>query len=111
MSVYKVLGAERKSGDFEDKKGKTIDYDNIYLHCSKCNDYSKDESFGIGEVVKSFKIKNSPDVIESVFGSQLTKDDLSTFIGQQVNITFDEYKNVDSVIIVESRKETLKKGA
>ncbi len=100
MAVYKVLGTERKCGSFEDKKGKIVDYDNIYLHCSKCNDYSKDESFGIGDAVNSFKIKNSSDVITSVFGSQLTKDDLSALIGQQVNIFFDENKNIDTIFTV-----------
>lgn len=113
--VYKVLGVERKSGDFESTKGKTkgqtIDFDNVYLHCSKCNDYSSEGSFGIGEAVKTFKIKNSPDVITSVFGSQLTKDDLASLIGQKVNIFFDEYKNVDFVTVLEEKKPAEKKGA
>lgn len=111
MAVYTILGVERKSGDFDDKKGKTISYDNIYLHCSQCNDYSSESSFGIGVTVKSFKIKNSPDVITSVFGSQLTKDDLASLIGQRVNIFFDEYKNVDFVTVIDEKKPAEKKGA
>ncbi|MDE6580533.1 MAG: hypothetical protein K2K41_08375 [Ruminiclostridium sp.] len=51
--IYKILGVERKSGEFDGNKGKTIAYDNIYLHCSKCNDYSSEGSFGIGESVNS----------------------------------------------------------
>ena len=109
--IYKILGVERKSGDFESNKGKTIAYDNIYLHCSKCNDYSSEGSFGIGDSVKSFKIKNSPDVITSVFGSQLTKDDLASLIGQKVQIFFDEFKNVDYVSVIDEKKTEQKKGA
>ncbi|MDE6724761.1 MAG: hypothetical protein K2J79_04070 [Ruminiclostridium sp.] len=111
MAVYTILGVERKSGNFDDKKGKTISYDNIYLHCSQCNDYSSEASFGIGVTVKSFKIKNLPDVITSVFGSQLTKDDLSSLIGSKVQIFFDEFKNVDFVSVVDEKKAEHKKGA
>lgn len=110
MAAYTILGVERKSGDFENKLGMIIAYDNIYLHCSKCNDYSSETSFGIGVMVKSFKIKNSLDVITSVFGSQLTKDDLASLIGSKVNIFFDEFKNVDFVSVIDEKKAE-KKGA
>ncbi len=113
--IYKILGVERKSGDFVSEKGKTkgqtIDFDNIYLHCSKCNDYSSEGSFGIGESVKAFKIKNSPDKVTSVFGSQLTKDDLASLIGSKVQIFFDEFKNVDYVLPLDEKKAYQKKGA
>lgn len=110
--VYKILGTERKSGEFADPKtGKLVQFDNIYLHCSKCNDYSSDKSFGFGVSVKSIKIKNTNEKIESVFGSILTRDDLQSLVGQKANIFFDENQTVDCVTIIDDHKAAAGKPA
>ncbi len=97
----KVIGTEVKCGVFTDPNTKRdINYNNIYLHCIKDNNYLSDDkkSFGFGSVPVSVKIKNSVDKVTSVFGAALSSDDLEGMIGSYVNVFYDDKKQVDAVL-------------
>lgn len=105
----KVIGTEIKSGNFTDPKtNRGINYNNLYLHCLKDNDYTDDNGggFGFGSSPVSVKIKNSVDKITSVFGSSLSKDDLEGMIGSYINVFYDDKKQVDSIISAEPPEQS-----
>ena len=87
----KFIGAQIRAGQFTDKAGKVIDYNNLVL-----STVSQTEC---GEVANDLiKIKNTAEKIVSVFGQPITMKWLRAHLGQYVDIFYDKYKNVDRVI-------------
>lgn len=111
--ILQVIGVEHRKGNFTDKQGKNIDFDNIMIYALQPNTYDKNngETFGSGKIPVEIKIKNDVDVVRSIFGSTITKDDLISMVGQEYNITFDNKKNVDSIMSVPAPAVPAKKGA
>ncbi|MBD5080346.1 MAG: hypothetical protein HDT44_01105 [Ruminococcaceae bacterium] len=108
--VVEVIGTEIKSGSFTDPKtGKSIDYNNLFLYCTKENTYSSEGSFGFGKSLLTVKIKNTVENVTSVFGVCLSADDLEGMIGQNYNVYYNEKQQVDSVTLftppVKQKKE------
>lgn len=109
--IMTVIGVEHRKGSFENKQGKNVEYDNIMIYALKPNSYENNSngSFGFGQIYVEIKIKNDVDVVRSIFGTAITKDDLISMVGQEYNITFDDKKNVDSIMSVPA--PAAKKGA
>lgn len=95
--IMKVIGVELRKGTFTDS-GKTINYNNIMIHALKPNVKSSGESFSVGSIPVSVKIKNDVSIIEAIFGSRITTDDLVSMIDSDYDITFDEKKQVDRIV-------------
>ncbi len=111
--IMKVIGVELRQGNFTDKKtGKDVDYNNVMIYALKPNTYSnsKNNSFGSGQIPVEIKIKNDVDIVSSIFGTAITKDDLVSMVGQEYNISFDDKKNVDCIMSVPAPAAS-KKGA
>lgn len=113
--IMKVIGVELRQGNFTDKKtGKDVDYNNIMIYALKPNTYSNsnsnNNSFGSGQIPVEIKIKNEVDIVSSIFGTAITKDDLVSMVGQEFNISFDDKKNVDCIMSVPAPSAS-KKGA
>lgn len=100
--ILQVIGVELRKGDFTNNKGENIKFNNIMIYALQPNTYDKGEgnAFGYGKIPVEVKLKNDSDVVRSVFGSVLTKDDFISMVGQEYNITFDNKKNVDSIMPV-----------
>lgn len=107
--ILQVIGVEHRKGSFPDKQGKIIDFDNIHIYALQPNTYEKNETFGSGKIPVEIKIKNDVDIVRSIFGTTITKDDLISMVGQEYNITFDNKKNVDCIMSVPA--PAAKKGA
>ncbi len=99
--VATVIGTEIKSGKFSDPKtGQEIIYNNIFVYCSKDNNYESSGSVGFGSAPVTVKLKNSPAIISSVFGSVLTADDLESMVGEKFNLFYNEKGVIDSIVPV-----------
>lgn len=107
--IMKVIGVELRKGTFSDNT-RMIEYNNIMIHALKPNTKNNGESFSAGSIPVSVKIKNDVSVIEAIFGSPLTKDDLISMVGFDYDITFDDKKQVDRVVSVPAPAAS-KKGA
>lgn len=110
--IMKVIGVERTSGQFTDpKSGKEVAYNNIKIHAVKPNTTTyKDENFGSGKLPVTVKIQNIKEVIEAIFGSVLTKDDLLSMVDQDYDFYFTEKGAIDR-IIAPAPPPAIKKGA
>lgn len=111
--IMNVIGVELRQGNFTDKKtGKDVDYNNIMIYALKPNTYEKKDnaSFGSGKIPVEIKIKNDVDIVCSIFGTSITKDDLISMVGQDFNISFDDKQNVDCIMSVPAPAAS-KKGA
>jgi len=109
--AMKVIGVEKSSGEFTDKAtGKKVVYNNIKIHYNKPNPqkYSGD-NFGAGMVPVTVKIQNIKEVVESVFGSAITKDDLLSMVGQEYDFFFNEKGEIER--ITAPLPPAIKKGA
>ena len=109
--IMKVIGVEHRKGNFTNKQGENIVFDNIMIYALKPNTYESKETFGSGHIPVEIKIKNDVDTVRSIFGSAITKDDLISMLGQEYNITFDDKKNVDTIMSAPAPAVPVKKGA
>lgn len=108
--IMKVIGVEKSSGQFTDpKSGKDVVYNNIKIHAIKPNTqkYSED-NFGSGKLPVTIKIQNIKEVIEAIFGSVLTKDDLLSMVDQDYDFYFTEKGAIDRIV---APAPPIKKGA
>lgn len=109
--IMNVIGVEHRQGNFTNKQGKNVDFDNIIIYALKPNTYKKENnSFGSGKIPVEVKIKNDVDIVCSIFGTAITDDDLLSMVGQDFNISFDDKQNVDSIMSVPAPAAS-KKGA
>lgn len=109
--IMNVIGVEKSSGQFTDpKSGKDVVFNNIKIHAVKPNTtkYS-DENFGSGKLPVTVKIQNIKEVIEAIFGSVLTKDDLLSMVGQDYDFYFTEKGAIDRIVAF--APPSAKKGA
>lgn len=89
----KIIGIEESKGSFEGK-----DYHNVIFHCTKPIEAQK----GMGFQAKSIKVKSK--VLIENFGKQLTLKEITSFVGQEANFYYDEFKNVSYVAIESAAK-------
>lgn len=109
--IMPVTCVELKKGNFN-KDNKDIAYNNIYIHVLKPVNESSGESFSYGNLPVRLKIKNDVSVIESIFGSRLTRDDLISMLNQSYDFYFDDKGNAVRILeapAVNSTKD--RKGA
>lgn len=109
--IMPVTCVELSKGVFT-KDGKDIPYNNIYIHVLKPVNKSNGDCLSYGNLPVRLKIKNDVSVVESVFGSQLTKDDLISMVNRSFDVFFDDKGN--AVRIMEVPPDKLgkeKKGA
>lgn len=83
---YEVVGIRRKSGEYEGRP-----YDNTYLNALCVRDNV------IGRDVASLKMKTT------AFSNLLQTYGIATsdLVGKTVNVSFDEYRNVEEVVIMD----------
>lgn len=107
----KVIGVECVSGEFSDQKtGKVISYNNIKIHYNKPNPQKySGNNFGAGMLPVTVKIQNVKEVVESVFGGAITKDDLLSMVGQEYDFFFNEKGDIER--ITAPLPPAVKKGA
>lgn len=109
--IMPVTCVELKKGIFN-KDNKDIAYNNIYIHVLKPVNKSDGESFSYGNLPVRLKIKNDVSVVESVFGSRLTKDDLLSMVNQSYDVYFDDKGNAARIMEAPAaNSEKQKKGA
>lgn len=110
--VVEVIGTEIKSGSFIDPKtNKNVEYNNLFLYCTKENTYSSEGSCGFGKSILTVKIKNTVENVTSVFGVCLSADDLEGMIGQKYNVFYNEKQQVDSIFLFTTPPVNKKKEA
>lgn len=107
------VGFDFSAGNFIDPKTNCpVVYDNIKLYFLKDNNYDKDSSnFGFGYAPVSVKIKNDKSKLMSVFGKEITANQLTDLLGTNCNIYYDEKKEIDSIIPCPDTPKPEKKGA
>lgn len=105
----KLLGIEVKNGIFT-KDGKDISYNNLifYVQTNELK-IEKDDSgtikkWGVGHKCETFKIKNEAENLRNVFGVDVDDKLLSSMVGQDINIYFDAYGKVQTVMFVKPQK-------
>lgn len=83
---YEIVGAQRKSGEYEGRP-----YDNTYLHVLNVNPNVTGRQAG------TVKLKTS------AFGNIMQEHGISAndLLGRTVNIAFDQYRNVESVELLD----------
>lgn len=93
----KIVGFEEKSGMYEDRP-----YHNVYFHCTK--------NF-TGEANKGLKvsiIKVKYDVLSECFDKDLSFNELSILIGQDIEFKYDENGSVIDLEPVDTKSEEKK---
>lgn len=97
--IMKVIGVEKSCGQFTDQKsGKDVVYNNIKIHAVKPNTNTYNgENFGAGKLPVTVKIQNIKEVIEAIFGTLLTKDDLLSMVDQDYDFYFTEKGAIDRI--------------
>lgn len=107
--IMPVTCVELSKGVFT-KDGKDIPYNNIYIHVLKPVNSSNGDNLSYGNLPVRLKIKNNPSVVESIFGSHLTKDDLISMVNQSYDVFFDDKGNAVRIMSAPSKPEN-KKGS
>lgn len=104
-----VIGCETKSGVFK-KDGQEISYRNLYLYCTKEITSTYDDNGNIthwanGLIGVTVKIKNTPETLKQVFGTDVTNEVISALIGQNINVYYDEYGKVEFINVVKANNK------
>lgn len=104
-----VIGCETKSGVFK-KDGQEISYRNLYLYCTREISSTYDENGNIthwanGSIGETVKIKNTPETLKQVFGTDVTNEVISALIGQNINVYYDQYGKVQFINAVKADKK------
>ena len=106
-----VIGAETKNGVFR-KDGQEISYNNLYLYCTREIKPTYDENgncthWANGSTGETVKIKNTPETLKEVFGTEVNNDVISALIGQNINVYYDQYGKVQFINAVKADKKGL----
>lgn len=102
--MSKVLGYEIKQGVFTSKDNRQIAYNNLVIYIAsdtlsiEKNEKGEIIKYGIGSKAESVKTKNTPENLKEVFGLVPDEQFLRSSIGHDVNIYFNQYGNVCSVM-------------
>lgn len=98
-----IVGSEIKAGSFtDDKTGKLIDYNNLYLYGLQEVDKAADKfSFGFSPVI--VKIKNTEEDMKKVFGFTPSGQQLMELDNQAVNVYYNQHGRIDSVLLPEKK--------
>lgn len=104
-----VIGAETKNGVFR-KDGQEISYNNLYLYCTREIKPTYDENgncthWANGSIGETVKIKNTPETLKEVFGTDVNNDLISALIGQNINVYYDQYGKVQFINAVKADKK------
>lgn len=96
--ILTIVGVEKKSGSFTNSaSGQSFDYNNIYLYGLRS--VSKDEeNFSFGQIPEFVKIKNEREVIISIFGFEVSKDDLVSMIGNDYIVYYDKNGKPEQIL-------------
>jgi len=90
----KIIGIEEKIGEFEHTP-----YHNVYFHTAIEFNGEKNK----GYCTKVYKAKY--DVLEKSFGKAFTTAEILNLVGKEVDLFYDEYKNVSKIEIITSSSE------
>lgn len=101
-----VIGAETKSGVFK-KDGNEISYNNLYLYCTREVKAIYDENgncthWATGSIGEAVKIKNSPEVLKEVFGGEVNNEVITSLIGKNINVYYDQFGRVQFINAVKA---------
>lgn len=104
-----VIGAEIKNGVFK-KDGQEISYNNLYLYCTREVKPTFDENgicthWADGSICETVKIKNTPETLKEVFGTDVNSAVISALIGQNINVYYDQYGKVQFINAVKADKK------
>lgn len=104
-----VIGCETKSGVFK-KDGQEISYRNLYLYCSREISSTYDDNgyithWAVGSTCETVKIKNTPENLKLVFGTEVSNDAISALIGQNINVFYDQFGKVQFINAVKADKK------
>lgn len=102
--MYKVVGTEIKSGNFN-KDGKNILYNNLYLYCigDSITPIYKDgvcKRFAFGNKIDTIKIKNDNDILSSVFNHEVTDEFISDLVGSDIELFYNRYGGISAIKVV-----------
>lgn len=96
-----LIGAQHKSGVFEDSKGQTLSYDNLELTLAKEIEFisqSDRQVNGVGQCTTIAKC--AYENISKVFGGKIgSVEELENYLGSEVNCFFDDKKKLDMVML------------
>lgn len=85
----KVVGIIQKKGTYEG-----FDYNNLLLHCT----YEDTNGNAAGVLTCHHKIKVKD--IERIFGKKMSDNDLNNLVGCDIQVFYDQWRNVERIIIL-----------
>lgn len=98
--LLNVVGTYHDGNTFFSKTdNKNVTYDNYYLYCLKEIIITNDHSEGSGFSVKEIKIKAKD--LSRVFGADITDDDFHSLKNRNINVFYNENRQLDSIILAE----------
>ncbi len=109
-----IIGFEIRSGKFTPEgKIEEVSFNNLFINATFENSYKEGNNYGFGSSVISEKIKNTPEVIERIFGSLVTVDDLESMVGSDFEFSYNQKGRLHKIYSLEApaKPAAEKKGA
>ncbi len=96
--VVTIIGVEHRKGDFVDKKtNERVVFDNIQIYANGPIPSPTKEGFALGKAPITEKFQNDKDILESVFGSVPTADDLKSMVGVQYEFYYNQKRRLEMI--------------